>query len=72
MKRPRHRCMAHDCHVFIPHGLIMCSGHWLQLPRDLRKGLLTKWNFGTPQRGYRAKLIEALRFFAVQKERLHG
>ena len=72
MRRPRRRCMAKDCHVYIPHGLLMCSQHWLQLPRDMRDALLTKWNFGTPQRGYRAKLIEALRFHAERKEELHG
>lgn len=75
MKRKQMRTHTLQCHMPgccmpIQRGSLMCSRHWTQLPNVLRMQIRNAWNCGTPKRGYKARLQDALKFF--MKEPAHG
>lgn len=57
-------CPAPGCQAQIGGTLLMCQGHWLTVPEDLRGKLLAAWREVHRSRGGRAETAEHQRLSA--------
>lgn len=41
-----HTCPGPDCTKQVPDAMLMCSGHWYRVPRELRNAVWAAWSEG--------------------------
>lgn len=69
MKKLLHRCPAPGCLARIPSHLAFCTSHWIVLPSQIKRDILTSWGKGAPgSEHHKAAIASALRALMPREE----